>query len=676
MIAALTASLCTVTYAEDSSGDAGLQFDFNRDGITDETDWKQLKEFAQNYKMSYEDKTYYAAQEFPATFNLMIDERYGSRADYMYDTDLSDVPEYYLPSLGDSTVVKNQEPFGTCWSFGGISSVESNLLRKRHNHPDDPSAYQLDFSKQSSEIDLSELFLAYENLEPVTGGSQRSEGLHPLSEDINSHFSVGGFAASIQTITASWDGPLTEEQEPYEPLYAEEDGAVVYGLKNEEGDRTNPAAAHVQKFIYLDSPSVYHVDTDKQVYQYDQFDEQAVLRAKQALYRYGALMLSYGADMSMPGELGVSDYFNYKTWAQYDNSDSVSMNHMVSIVGWNDSFPKENFGTDKDSQPEQDGAWLIKNSWGNFESNFAEYGQRLIDVLNEAKGTENELLYNRYYNYGIPDENGNGSGYFWLSYCDHSITAISALDTDDGQDGFDYDNLYQYDYSIQMSFVPTSLPTGNTETKVANIFTAENEETLSAVSVMTPQPQCTAEIEIYEVSEDSEKDPSKGTLLYSNTVSLDERGFHTVPLESPIPLEKETRFAVIEKIVSPSGYSWLNLETILNPEIQTPDNINEVTCTVVANPNETLAYVSNGTSMAWTTPEELNRTSAGEVLQFGNAYIKAYTVNGHPVVIENTPKPAQSETLNTGTSYKDFIVMAAVTVITAAAAYFCSRSGE
>lgn len=674
--AALAASLCTVTYAEDDPGNAGLQFDFNRDGITDETDWKLLKEFAQNYKMTEGEETYFASQEFPATFNLLVDQYYGSRADYLYETDLSKVPEYYLPSLGDSTVVKDQDPFGSCWAFSGIAAVESNLLRKRHNHADDPSAYQLDLSKQSSEIDLSELYLAYENLDPVTDGPQKSEGLLPLSDSINSHFSVGGFAGTIQSITTSWNGPVTEAQEPYEPLSAEEDGAVVYGLKNEAADRTSPAAAHIQKYIYLDSPTVYHVDLDKKTYPYDTYDERAVLRAKQALYQYGALMFSYGADMSMPGEDGISDFFNYVNWSQYNNSDSISMNHMVSVVGWNDNYPKENFGNDENGQPETDGAWLVKNSWGNYELYFEKYGQELVDVLESAKGTDKEILYNRYYNYGFPDKDGKGSGYFWLSYCDHSVTAISALDTDDSLDGFDYDNLYQYDYSIQMSFLPTSIPAGNKETKMANIFTAADEETLSAVSVMIPQSQSTVEIEIYEVPEDFEKDPAAGKLLYSDTVSIDERGFHTIPLNQMIPLEKGSRFAVVEKVISPAGYSWLNLETILKPELQTPDNINNITCKVVSNPGETLAYVSDGNTMVWKTPEELNQTNAGEVFEFGNAYIKAYTVNGHPAAIENTPAPVHTEVQSAGGSGTDFIVMMVAAVIAAAAAYFTGRSGR
>ena len=672
--AALAASLFTVTYAEDDPGNAGLQFDFNRDGITDETDWKLLKEFAQNYKMTDGEETHFAAQEFPATFNLLVDQYYGSRADYLYETDLSDVPEYYLPSLGDSTVVKDQDPFGSCWAFSGIAAIESNLLRKRHNNADDPSAYQLDLSKQSSEIDLSELYLAYENLEPVTEGPQTSEGLLSLSNDINAHFSVGGFAGTTQSITTSWDGPVTEAQEPYEPLSGEEDGAVVYGLKNEAADRTSPAAAHVQKFIYLDTPAVYHVDLEKKSYPYDAYDEQAVLRAKQALYQYGALMFSYGADMSMPGENGISEYFNYINWSQYDNSDSISMNHMVSVVGWNDNYPKENFGSDENSQPETDGAWLVKNSWGNYAIFYENYGERLVEVLESAKGTDKEILYNRYYNYGFPGEDGKGTGYFWLSYCDHSVTAISAVDADDGLDGFDYDNLYQYDYSISMSFLPISIPAGNKETKTANIFTAENEETLSAVSVMIPQSQSTVEIEIYEIPDDFENDPTAGKLLYSDTVSLNERGFHTVPLKQMIPLEKGSRFAVVEKVISPAGYSWLNLETILKPELQTPDNINSITCTVVSNPGETLAYVSDGKSMVWKTPEELNQTNAGEVFEFGNAYIKAYTVNGHPVVIENTPAPVSPEVQAAGGSSIDFIVMVVVTVIAAAAAYFVGRS--
>jgi hypothetical protein len=39
-------------------------------------------------------------------------------------------------------------------------------------------------------------------------------------------------------------------------------------------------------------------------------------------------------------------------------------NHAVSVVGWDDNYPKENFLEIDGKKPENDGAWLIKNSYG------------------------------------------------------------------------------------------------------------------------------------------------------------------------------------------------------------------------------------------------------------------------------------------------------------------------
>ncbi len=89
-----------------------------------------------------------------------------------------------------------------------------------------------------------------------------------------------------------------------------------------------------------------------------------------------------------------------------------SRNHAVSIVGWDDDFPAESFerrflrterdGSVKD-EPLPNGAWLVKNSWGK----------------RAYKGPE------------------EGSGYYWISYYDKSLsdfTAISFEESGSGQD--------------------------------------------------------------------------------------------------------------------------------------------------------------------------------------------------------------------------------------------------
>ena len=54
---------------------------------------------------------------------------------------------------------KQQAPFGTCWAFGSISTLESNILHKRHGNSGviNPDAFEMNLNNVSTEIDLSEL---------------------------------------------------------------------------------------------------------------------------------------------------------------------------------------------------------------------------------------------------------------------------------------------------------------------------------------------------------------------------------------------------------------------------------------------------------------------------------------------------------------------------------------
>lgn len=124
----------------------------------------------------------------------------------------------------------------------------------------------------------------------------------------------------------------------------------------------------------------------------------------------GAISVGFCADYSSPDDLesGVtSEYYNWEHSAQY-NPDSMSANHAVTIVGWDDSYPKENFSI----TPPGDAAWIVKNSWS--------------DVWGE-------------------------NGYFYLSYYDTTVSEYEGYladvaDVADGTGCYNYDNNYQYDY--------------------------------------------------------------------------------------------------------------------------------------------------------------------------------------------------------------------------------------
>ena len=62
-------------------------------------------------------------------------------------------------------------------------------------------AFEMNLKNVSKELDLSELYHAYMNMELVDTGSQKGEGNEPLDPaEKNSHFSTGGFSSTSQEI--------------------------------------------------------------------------------------------------------------------------------------------------------------------------------------------------------------------------------------------------------------------------------------------------------------------------------------------------------------------------------------------------------------------------------------------------------------------------------------------
>lgn len=57
---------------------------------------------------------------------------------------------------------------------------------------------------------------------------------------------------------------------------------------------------------------------------------------------------------------------NNQSYFMYDSYAGGYTGHAIEIVGWDDSYSRLNFGTSKATRPKNDGAWLIKNSWGNY----------------------------------------------------------------------------------------------------------------------------------------------------------------------------------------------------------------------------------------------------------------------------------------------------------------------
>ncbi len=85
------------------------------------------------------------------------------------------------------------------------------------------------------------------------------------------------------------------------------------------------------------------------------FDKSDPERIKELIYDYGSVTANYNSNLMYLS----NDLTNFYC---YDKNASLE-GHAVSIVGWDDNYPKENFAT-CGKTPTSDGAWLIKNSWG------------------------------------------------------------------------------------------------------------------------------------------------------------------------------------------------------------------------------------------------------------------------------------------------------------------------
>ncbi|MDR2522846.1 MAG: lectin like domain-containing protein [Synergistaceae bacterium] len=368
----------------------------------------------------------------------------------------SNLPASYDARVhGCVTPVRNQNPFGTCWAFGAFASLESTQKKLGNTH---------DFAERHL------AWFVYTDYKEFPSFTPES------SSDI---YNNGGNAPKAAAMLTRGTGPVDETTNPY--------SNTSYMAP---ADESAPKILDVTDVWYLSIADVSGSALGS--------DREATYEAmKRLIITEGVVNVTYYDYDGSTSPSGESDYYN-TTHAAYYYDARENTNHSVAIVGWDDNYPKNNFNR----TPPSDGAWLVKNSWGE--------------------------------NHGI-------NGYFWISYYDRTLDFVALFK---GKPVNSYKTTYLYD------------PLGETASEGsrndnsmwgANVFKATEDGQIEAVAFNTSNTQTDYEVRIYK---NPTSHPSSGALQgdATTTGSHLHAGYHTVTLRNPVRVNNGEKFAIAIKI--------------------------------------------------------------------------------------------------------------------------------
>lgn len=424
-----------------------------------------------------------------------------------------------------STSVKNQGSTMACWSFATCASIESNLLMNKLGTYD-LSEGHLELATQST-YDYGR----------TTFNRDRAAG--------------GNFLIASAYLMNGW-GPVKEEYLPftkYESIYSGNDSIEANKVIS------NAPALDVNSIVLMGNSGSCSDSTIKDVKEY--------------LITNGALATTIYSRIANDG--GLNEYYYYDGLAYKDIigqniSANHSINHAITIVGWDDNISKDNFsdlGT-----PSRNGAWIIKNSYGE-RMDYGSLSELKNDLYNAQQDTFNS--YNINSATDIPNDYikellastfklknnqiiiegdtiylgvGNG-GYQYISYDDiHICNGLAGyFDVDTEVE----DNAYYYDYLGTNS---TFLLNRSTDTgyfvSVFDKKSQKNEEIKEVAMYFTAPGQ---KYEIYYANADS-KDFNNATKIAEGTSEF--VGYNTIKINNEAIVTND-KYSILIKLTKSSG---------------------------------------------------------------------------------------------------------------------------
>ena len=394
------------------------------------------------------------------------------------DARAASYPAKYDPRSSLSIPVRNQKPSNMCWAYTLAANLEISFRRAG------PGLFDL------SEEHLAYFFANRKNDPLGNTPNDRNNVLHDYRE--------GGNQTLAALFLSTWSGMALESQVPYE---TDADHTL-------DSDKVPEAGMAYKTTAYLENAA---------------FSSYSVNNIKSLISEYGSASVSFGM---------YDSYYNPYTYA-YSYPGGAGVNHAVTLVGWDDSFSRENFNDE--CNVTSDGAWIARNSWG------ADWGD---------------------------------GGYFYISYqnkSNYNIVACEAVTNPQ------YRNNYFYDGSSALSKLKLYPSGSGTISSVANVFQAKagngKGEALGEVVLATYTDEGSYSIQVYTNLTDR-SNPVSGTPAYSIPVRFyqEHAGISTVQVPEVNLLDGTLYSVVITNVGSGtvdylcetnSAYEWVEFHADL-----------------------------------------------------------------------------------------------------------------
>ena len=489
--------------------------------------------------------------------------------------------------IANNLVVKDQKKTNSCWAFASIASLETNLA--------------LTGEDKSKVYDFSERHMNYATTRIFKDNAINKTGFDRKVED------GGDFLMALAYLT-NGTGAINEEDMPFED---NNDTIDISEIQNKK------VTAQVYDTISFQS---YKSTDDK---------TQIKTQMKEHIKKYGAIAASvYGADL-------INDYYNNNTGALYcDDETKCPVNHAVAIVGWDDNFNVDNFN--EAHRPENNGAWIVKNSWGTvYEEDVTDYKKTIYENL-RSECSDEELEQQGITDYtSITDEmvkstlrnagfevvindnklqiNVGKDGFMYISYEDVNLYS-NLIGIIKSSDSVDYENIYQYD----ILGMDSAMTLRQSKVYLANIFDKKTtgKEYLTQVSLDALETY-TCKVYVNPNGSNTDKNSLQAVELKEGNSETFDAGYHTIEFAKPIEI-KSDKFVVMVEIEGTTQNS-VSIAIERNIENSRYDvvEIEDGKCL--------LSYGDSFNNNEWLKLSELNNFN--QSLPNSDSTIKAFTVS-------------------------------------------------